>query len=162
MHWGDRRSYEPFSAARATEVIALRSGERGPLLEILHDLQDTFGYVDHAAVPIVAEALNLSQAEVYGVITFYSDLRSEPCGRRMLEICRAEACQSMGAQRLLEHASSRLGMPPGATTPDGSVTLREVFCLGNCALSPAALADGRLVGRLDEAKLDALIDTVAE
>ncbi|MGO9195879.1 MAG: NAD(P)H-dependent oxidoreductase subunit E [Acidimicrobiales bacterium] len=158
MEWGARCSYQPFSPERAADVIAMRSSERGPLLEILHDLQTTFGYLDPAATPLVAEALNLSQAEVYGVISFYTDLRTEAPGRRILQICRAEACQSMGADQLCSHVRERLGVDFGSTTPDGGITLLEVFCLGNCALSPAALADGNLLGRLDATSLDELID----
>ncbi|MGO9557535.1 MAG: formate dehydrogenase subunit gamma [Acidimicrobiales bacterium] len=158
MQWGVRRSYEAFSPDRAAEVIALRASERGPLIEILHDLQDAFGYLDPGATPIVADALNLSEAEVFGVISFYADFRTEPGGRRVLQICRAEACQSMGAERLCAHARERLGIDFGSTTADGAITLAEVFCLGNCALSPAVLADGRLIGRVDDSKLDELIE----
>jgi formate dehydrogenase subunit gamma len=158
MQWGARRSYEAFSPERAGEVIALRSSERGPLIEILRDLQATFGYLDPAATPIVAEALNLSEAEVYGVISFYADFRTEPAGRRVLQICRAEACQAMGAEKLCAHARKRLGVDFGSTTPDGAITLLEVFCLGNCALSPAVLADGQLIGRVDDSTLDELIE----
>ena len=153
-----QRSCEPFSDERAREVIAARLGERGPLLEILHDLQGTFGHLDPAITPLVAEALNLSRAEVHGVISFYRDFHREPPGRTVVQICRAEACQAMGAEGLLARVSRRLGVEVGATTPDGAVTLRDVFCLGNCALAPSALVGGRLVGRFSEAVLDELLD----
>ena len=116
-----------------------------------------FGYVDDAAVPIIAKALNLSRAEVHGVLTFYHDFRRQPAGRHVLRLCRAEACQSMGCEKLAEGLRARLGIDFGGTTPDGRLTLETVYCLGNCALSPAAMLDGRLHGRLDERRLEALL-----
>jgi len=148
---------EAWSETRARELIELHSAKRGPLLVILHALQDTFGYIDAAAVPLLADALNISRAEVHGVITFYRDLRDAPGGRRVVKVCRAESCQAVGAERLVEHATARLGVALGETTPDGAVTLEQVFCLGNCALGPAVMVDGRLVGRVDDARFDALI-----
>jgi formate dehydrogenase subunit gamma len=108
-------------------------------------------------VPILAKELNLSRADVHGVITFYTDFRAEPAGRTVVKICRAEACQSVGAEKLAEHAQQVFGVKLGQTTPDGSVTLEQVFCLGNCALGPAAQINGRLHGKLDEHQLDTLI-----
>lgn len=137
-------------------VTALRD-ERGALLPILHAVQAELGYLDPAIEPVLADALNLSTAEVHGVITFYRDFRRTPPGRRTVRICRAEACQAVGAQRLAEHARARLGVGFGDTTPDGAVTLDEVFCLGNCALGPAVQVDGRLHGRVSPARLDALL-----
>jgi formate dehydrogenase subunit gamma len=138
-------------------VVAAHRSERGALMPILRALLDQDGYLDPRAVPVVAEELNLSRAEVHGVVTFYKDFRPEPPGRRHLQLCRAEACQAVGADAVLRHATRRLGVQPGQTTADGAVTLEEVFCLGNCALGPSALVDGRLVGRVDAARLDALL-----
>jgi formate dehydrogenase subunit gamma len=132
----------------------------GALLPILHALQEEFGYVDKGAVPLVAEALNLSQAEVYGVISFYHDFREAPPGRHVLRICRAEACQSMGCEALVRHVENRLGVRVGETTDDGSFTAEAVYCLGNCALSPSAMLDGRLYGRVSPQVADFLIDSV--
>ena len=149
--------YEPWSEERALALVARHLDERGPLMPILHALQEVFGHVDPRAVDVVAEALNLSKAEVYGVITFYKDFRSEPPGASLIQVCRAEACQSMGAERLARHAREHLGVEFGGTTPDGAITLEQVFCLGNCALSPAVMIDGRLKGRVDEARFDELV-----
>lgn len=151
-----------FSEDRARALIELRRHERGPLVEILHALNEELGYVDDRAVPLVAEALNLSVAEVHGVLTFYRDFRREAPPEQVLRMCRAEACQSMGAERLLAHASGRLGIEVGERTADGHIGLEQVFCLGNCALAPAAMLAGRLHGRLDEERLDGLLDSVAD
>jgi formate dehydrogenase subunit gamma len=126
-------------------------------MPVLHELQDVFGHIDARAVDLVAEALNLSKAEVYGVVTFYKDFRSEVPGTSVIHVCRGEACQSMGAERLARHAREHLAVDFGGTTSDGAVTLEQVFCLGNCALSPAVLVDGRLKGRVDEAGFDELV-----
>ncbi len=126
-------------------------------MPILHEVQDVFGYIDPSAVDVLAEALNLSRADVYGVVTFYKDFRFEAPGRSVIQVCRGEACQSMGAEQLARHACERLGVDFGGTTPDGAVTLEQVFCLGNCALSPAVMVDGRLKGRVDAACFDQLV-----
>jgi len=149
--------HAPWSPNVALETIESHSQQRGPLLPVLHALQETFGYVDPAAVPLVAKALNLSRAEVYGVLTFYPDLRSTPPGRVRVQVCRGEACQSVGAHALAKHATSSLGVDFGGTTADGSVTLDEVFCLGNCALGPTVTVDGHLHGRVHSAELDRLV-----
>jgi len=130
----------------------------GALLPILHALQGEFGYVDRAAIPLVAEALNLSEAEVHGVIGFYHDFRQEPPGRHVLKVCRAESCQAMGCEELVAHIATRLGAKPGETAADRSVTLESVYCLGNCALSPALLLDDRLYGRVSTGMVNALLD----
>jgi formate dehydrogenase subunit gamma len=144
--------------ARALERIQELQHLQGALLPILHALQEEFGYVDEATVPLMAEALNLSQAEVHGVISFYHDFRRTPPGRHVLRVCRAEACQSMGCGALIEHVEKRLGVKLGETTADGSVTFEPVYCLGNCALSPAALLDGQPYGRVSASVADALIE----
>ncbi len=152
-----RHGFAPWSPDAALPVIERHAGLRGPLMPVLHALQEEFGYIDPAAVPIVAKVLNLSRADVHGVITFYKDFRSTLPGRTTVAVCRGEACQSMGAHDLVEHACRTLGVQLGETTPDGAVTLEQVFCLGNCALSPAVLVDGRLVGRVDAATFDRLV-----
>ena len=152
-----KSSYVPWTEELASGLVQRHRGDRGPLMPILHDLQRVFGYIDSRAVPLVAAALNLSKAEVHGVITFYKDFRSEPPGALLVQVCRAEACQSMGAERLASHVRKRLGVHFGGTTSDGAVTLEQVFCLGNCALSPAVRIDGQLEGRVDEARFDELV-----
>lgn len=150
-------AYEPWNPGRAAEIIAANQHHDGPTLIILHALQDAFGHVPEPAIPLVAEALNLSRAEVHGVVTFYHDFRREPAGRHVLKLCRAEACQAAGGDALAARAESRLGIPLGDTTPDGQVTLEPVYCLGLCATAPSAMLDGRVVGRLDADRLDALV-----
>jgi formate dehydrogenase subunit gamma len=130
----------------------------GALLPILHALQEEFGYVDKAAIPLIASALNLSQSEVHGVISFYHDFRRAPAGRHVLRMCRAESCQSMGCERVIRHVEDRLGVKLGGTTGDRSFTVEPVYCLGNCALSPAVMLDGRLYGRVSSDVADILID----
>ena len=143
--------------ARVEEIIAAHEGMEGPLLPILHAVQVAFGHVPQAALPVIAQALLISRAEVHGVMTFYHDFREEPAGRHVLKLCRAESCQSVGADRVAAHAQARLGVDWHGTTPDGKLTLEPVFCLGLCACGPAAMVDGRVVGRVDEARIEALI-----
>ena len=142
--------------ARIQELVHLP----GALLPILHALQDDYGYIDAAAVPLIAGALNLSIADVHGVISFYHDYRHSPPGQHVLRMCRAEACQSMGCERVIDHVEQRLGVKLGQTTPDSTLTLEAVYCLGNCALSPAVMLDGKPYGRVSEAVADSLIDGV--
>ncbi|WP_029006187.1 formate dehydrogenase subunit gamma [Azorhizobium doebereinerae] len=149
--------YEPWSANRASEIIASHRHLDGATMPILHAVQETFGFVPDPVVPMIAESLNLSRAEVYGVVTFYHDFRREPPGRHVIKLCAAEACQSMGSDKLVRYAEERLGMEMGETSPDGRVTLEPIYCLGLCACAPSAMIDGRLVGRLDEATIDALV-----
>jgi formate dehydrogenase subunit gamma len=130
----------------------------GAILPILHALQEEFGYVDQAAVPLIAEALNLSRAEVHGIVSFYHDIRKAPPGTHVLKLCRAEACQSMGADALAAEARQRLRIDWGETTVDGRVTLEPVFCLGLCACAPAAMLDGKVIGGLDRTRFGALLD----
>lgn len=139
------------------DIIATHKGQRGALLPILHAVQEALGYVPPEAIPVLADELNLSRADVHGVMSFYHDFRSAPAGRTTVRICRGEACQAVGAQRLVEHLRQS-GMTLGKTTMDGSVTVEQVFCLGNCALGPAAQVNGRLEGRLDEGRLSAILD----
>jgi formate dehydrogenase subunit gamma len=150
-------AYEPWDAARAAEIIAEHAELEGATLVILHALQEAFGYNPEPAIPMVASALNLSRAEVHGVFTFYHDFRKKPAGRRVLKLCRAEACQAAGGDALAARAEAKLGIALGSTTADERVTLEPIYCLGLCATAPSAMLDGRLVGRLDEARIDALI-----
>ena len=148
----------PWDAERSVSLIQEHQHLPGALLPILHALQDEFGYVDKAAVPRIAEALNLSHAEVHGVITFYHDFRHHAPGRHMMKLCRAESCQSMGCDRLIAHVENRLGVTLGHTTADESFTIDAVYCLGNCALSPAVMLDGKPYGRVTPQVADFLID----
>jgi formate dehydrogenase subunit gamma len=141
----------------ARTIIAAKQSMPGALLPILHALQEEFGYIDREAAPLIAEILNLSRAEVYGVVTFYHDFKAVPPGRHVLKLCRAEACQSTGGDALAARAEAKVGVALGNTTADGAITLQPVYCLGLCATAPSAMLDGRVVGRLDERKLDALL-----
>ena len=143
--------------AEAQDIIDRLKSMAGATLPILHALQDRFGYVDHQAVPAIAKATNLSQAEIHGVITFYHEFRHAPPGQSVIKLCRAEACQSMHCRDLEAHAQQKLGIGWGETTADRRFTLEPVYCLGNCALSPAVMIDGELYGRVDAARFDALI-----
>jgi formate dehydrogenase subunit gamma len=149
--------YEPWTPERASEIIARYKDMKGAGLPVLHALQETFGCVPKDAVPLIAEALNLSRAEIHGTITFYHDFRKEPPGRRVLKLCRAESCQAAGGDALAARAEEKLGVGMGETTPDRRVTLEPVYCLGLCHSSPAAMLDKHVYGMLDEAKLDALV-----
>src|SRR6201995_4045587 len=138
--------YEPWETARGAELIAEHSKVEGATLVILHALQEAFGYVPEDAVPMIASALNLSRAEVYGVFTFYHDFREKPAGRHVLKLCRAEACQAAGGPPLAPGEEAKLGSPLGGTTPDERVTRQPVYCLGLCATAPSAMLDGRVIG----------------
>jgi formate dehydrogenase subunit gamma len=142
---------------RALEHIRRLQHLPGAALPILNALQEEFGYIDDAAIPLVADALNLSRAEVVGVVHFYHDYRHEPPGRHVLKICGAESCQAMGCDALLQHLQSSLGAPPGETTADGAFSLETVYCLGNCALSPAVMLDGNLHGRVSAERMGGLL-----
>jgi formate dehydrogenase subunit gamma len=139
------------------EVLARRARDDGALLPILHDIQDRLGFVPSASVPEIAQALNLSRAEVHGVVTYYHHFRDHPPGRHVVQICRAEACQSMGADALMAHAELRLGCGSHGMTADGQFTLEPVFCLGLCASSPALTIDGEVHARVSAQTFDALI-----
>jgi formate dehydrogenase subunit gamma len=146
-----------WDADQAAAIIATHANREGPTLVVLQALQAAFGHVPEAAIPLVAQALNLSRAEVHGVFTFYHDLRDKPAGKHVLKLCRAEACQAAGCDELVAHAESKLGVAMGGTSADGRVTLEPVYCLGLCATAPSAMLDGRVVGRLDAKRLDALV-----
>lgn len=142
---------------RTLAIITELKSLEGPLLPILHALQAEYGHVPEAALPLVARELNLSRAEVHGVVTFYHEFRDHPAGKHVMRICRAEACQSMGGRELAEHACRTLDLDWHGTTPDGKVTLEPVYCLGLCSVAPAAQVDGELYGRLDRDEFSALI-----
>jgi formate dehydrogenase subunit gamma len=144
--------------AAVSAAVAEHAGRPGPLLPILHAIQERLGCVPAEAVPFVAQALNLTRAEVHGVISFYHDFRDHPPGRHLLKICRAESCQALGADALVAHAKQRLGVEFHETTTDGAITLEPVYCLGNCALSPAVLVGEDLRGRMTAERFDALVD----
>lgn len=139
-------------------AVALHSHRPGGLLPLLHEIQDRLGYVPRESVPQIATAMHLSIAEVHGVLSFYHHFRQTPPGRHVLRICLAEACRSMGSPQLLAHAREVLGIGPHETTKDGALTLEPVYCLGNCACSPAVMVDTDLVGRVDAQRLDAIVE----
>jgi formate dehydrogenase subunit gamma len=139
-------------------IVARLKHEPGPLLPILHAVQETLGCVPPEAITLIASELNLTRAEVYGVVSFYHDFRREPAGRHVIKLCRAEACQAMGGDALAARAEHRLGITCGSTRPDGAVSLENIYCLGLCATAPSALVDGRPVGRLTAARLDGVLE----
>jgi formate dehydrogenase subunit gamma len=133
--------------ARIREILDAHRGMEGAMLPILHAVQEAFGHVPEAALPLIAADLGISKAEAHGVMTFYHDFRERPAGRKVLKLCRAESCKSMGADALAEAVQARLGLDWHQTSADGAVTLEPVFCLGLCACGPAAMVDGQLMGR---------------
>jgi formate dehydrogenase subunit gamma len=141
------------------EQIAKRLADKpGALMPVLHAVQERLGCVPSEAVPIIAKVLNLSRAEVHGVVSFYHDFRSEPPGRNVVRVCRAESCQAMGAVDLASHIQKRLGLKFGETSKDGAFTLEPVYCLGNCACSPAIVVGDDIYGRVTSARFDEIID----
>jgi formate dehydrogenase subunit gamma len=153
---------EPVSldVQRAIRICEAHGNQAADLLEIFHDLQSEIGFIPEEVLPPIAKALNLSRAEVYGVLTFYHDFRREAPGRHVVKICRAEACQSMNTDSLCQHAEKRLGAKFGETSGDGKFSLDAVYCLGNCALSPAMMIDGNLFGRVDAERFDQIVGSL--
>lgn len=151
----------PAIEARAIAICAAHGNKASELLEIMHDIQHELGHVPESTLPVLAEALNLSRAEVYGVITFYHDFHREPVGKHVIKICRAEACQSMGTNDLCSHAQSKLAKF-GSTSADGKFTLEAAYCLGNCALSPAIMVDDKLYGKVDAKRFDEIVGQFAK
>ena len=139
------------------DLVTPMMGLEGPLLPMLHAIQGEWGHVPQAAVPVLADLLNLGVAEVHGVVSFYHDFRKEPAGRHMLKICRAEACQSVGGNAMAQRMLDRLGVDWHGTTRDGAVTVEPVYCLGMCACGPAVMLDDRVIGRVDEARMERLM-----
>jgi formate dehydrogenase subunit gamma len=147
----------PGSEERARAICEAHGNRPDELLEIFHAVQEELGFVPDPALPVIANALNLSRAEVYGVLTFYHDFRRSPPGRHLVKICRAESCQAMHTEELCRHAEKQLGTAFGETSADGAFTLQAVYCLGNCARSPAMMIDGDLYGCVDKKRFDAII-----
>ena len=138
-------------------IVESHRGQVGALLPVLHAVQEVFGHVPNDAVPMIAQAMNLSRAEVHGVLSFYHDFRTEPPGEHLVQLCRAEACQAMGARELERHAFDRLGIGYGETTADGQFTLLPVYCLGNCACSPSLRIDDDIYARVSAERFDELM-----
>ncbi len=152
----------PDAAERIAAILRARQHQPGALLPILHDVQDALGFVPPDAVPAIARALNLSRAEVHGVISFYHHFRDRPAGRHVLQLCRAEACQAVGADALADHAQRELGCGWHQTSADGAITLEPVYCLGQCAVGPALMAGTELHGGVTPARLDALLSVLRQ
>lgn len=151
------RTLEAAAREQIDAIIGRLKGEPGPLLLVLHAIQEALGHIPPAAVPVVAEGLNLSRAEVHGVISFYHYFRDHPAGRHTVRICRAEACQSMNGEALAEHAKRTLGIDFHQTTAGGEFSLEPVYCLGNCACSPAVMIDRELFGRVTPERFEELV-----
>ena len=146
---------------RAGEIIDAHKAMEGAALPILHALQDVFGFITDRAIEMIADALNLSRAEIHGVVSFYHDFRRAPAGAHVLKLCRAEACQAMGADTLADQMRETLGVDWHGTTADCRVTLEPVFCLGLCACAPSAMLDGKVMGRVDRAALTSALKAKA-
>lgn len=147
----------PTDTMAIQDILDAMSELPGALLPILHEVQHRLGYIPAAQVPAIAEALNLSRAEVHGVISFYHHLRSEPIGAHLVQVCRAEACQAVGARELEAHVQQTLGVAFGGTTVDGKYTLEPVYCLGNCACGPSVQVDADIHARVNPARFDVLL-----
>jgi formate dehydrogenase subunit gamma len=148
--------------ARAADILRRHKGREGALLPILHDIQAAYGCIPQEALPFIAQALNLSRAEVHGVVSFYHDFRERPAGRHVLKLCRAEACQSMNGEVLADRVLKHFGIPWGGTTPDGQLTIEATYCLGLCACAPSAMLDGEPMARLTPALIDTIVAEVAQ
>jgi formate dehydrogenase subunit gamma len=148
-----------WSEAQASEIIRRHADSEGALLPILHDIQAEFGHVPAPAIPFIADALNLTRAEVHGVVSFYHDFRDKPAGRHVLKLCRAEACQSVNGEKLAQQILDRFGVEWGGTTPDGRLTVEAVYCLGLCASGPSGMLNGEPMARLN---LDSINDIARE
>jgi formate dehydrogenase subunit gamma len=146
-----------FDLSLAQALIDQKRDTPGATLPILHDLQEKFGYIDDAAIPLIADALNISKAETLGVISFYHDFHRSPVDGHALKLCRAESCQSLGCEDLVSHLELRHGIKVDDEDNHSSLHVETVYCLGNCALSPAALLDGAPIGRLDRDRIDAIV-----
>lgn len=152
----------PTDIAAVVQAALNEHGHRaGPLLPILHQVQEQLRHIPSEAVGMIAKALNLSRAEVHGVVTFYHTFTSEPQGQHVIEVCRAESCQAMGGRAIEAHVKKALGIDYGQTTADGRITLEPVYCLGNCACSPSIRIGADIHGRVTTAKVDQLVDELA-
>lgn len=153
-----RQPHEIPSDAAILDVISTQVSLEGPLLPMLHALQAAFDYVPQSAVPLLAQTLNISAAEVHGVVSFYHDFKEAPSGHHVVKICRAEACQAVGANELADATLEKLGLAWHGTTANGAVTIEPVYCLGLCACGPAAMVDDKVVGRVDATKMDQILN----
>lgn len=156
------RDYSDQDLESIQAIIERHQMRPGALLPILHEIQDRLGYIPQQAVPLIAVGLQQTRAEIRGVIGFYHHFRTTPPGRHQLQICRAEACQARGARELEQHAQSRLGIGYHQTSADLAFSLDAAYCLGNCACGPTVRVDNEIVGRVDPARFDRLIDELAE
>ncbi len=154
-------AFRDFTLEAASEVVEPLRGQPGALIVALHKLQETFGYVDEAAMPMLAKLFNLSRAEVHGVTSFYHDFRRHKPGRYIVKVCQAEACQAMGSEQLTAAIKKQLGIGFHETTADGLFTLEAVYCLGNCACSPNVMVDKQTYGRVTESSFKALTGALA-
>lgn len=152
----------PDQLARIGEHIAAHKDKPGALLPLLHAIQDDLGYIPEESYGNIARSLNLSVAEVHGVVSFYHHFRTHIPGRHILQVCRAESCQAMGCMTLEQHLKSKLGIDYHQTSADGAITLEPVYCLGNCALSPAVMMDDQIYGRVSHAQIDKIVATAKE
>ena len=150
-----------YDAAIATEIINQFGARPEMLVQVLHAFVRRYGFIGEEAIRQIASELNLSRAEVHGVVSFYHDFRTTAPGKHVVKVCQAEACQAMGSRALTAHAEKKLGISMHGTTVDGRVSLEPVYCLGNCACSPAVMIDEKVYGRMDSTKLDSLIDACA-
>lgn len=148
------------SDATISKIIRELKDKPGALLPILHSIQEELGYIPEDAVPIIASEMNLTRAEVHGVVTFYHDFRSHPPGRHIVRICQAESCQAAGSAALTAFAKKRLGIDFHQTSKDSACSLEPVYCLGNCALSPSMMVDQEVFGRVTEERFDEILDEV--
>jgi formate dehydrogenase subunit gamma len=152
----------PWDIGLAARLIEERRDRPGVALPILRALQECFGYVDKAAISLIAEALNVSKAEVHGIVSFYHDFRHAPVDGDVLKLCRAESCQAMGCEDLVAHLAAEHGIEPDKSSPGAPLHVETVYCLGNCALSPAALLNGDPVGRLNRDRIDRIVRDALE
>ena len=155
-----RNGEAAFDARVIDEILARLADQPGALMPVLHAVNDRVGYIPAEAVPVIAHALNLSRAEVHGVISFYHDFRTERPGRKIIRVCRAESCQAMGAVALANHIQARLGINFGQTSDNGDFTLEPVYCLGNCACSPAIVVGDDIYGRVNPDRFDEILSSV--
>jgi len=147
-----------YDAAIATEIIQSFDAKAEMLVQILHAFIARYSYISEQAIRQIADEINLSRAEVHGVVSYYHDFRTEPPGKHVVKICQAESCQAMGSRELTLHAEKTIGTNLSQTTDDGEITLEPVYCLGNCACSPAIMIDEQVYGRVDAKKIDSLIE----
>lgn len=150
-----------WDAKAVEDIVAALQQKPGALLPVLHEIQNEIGFIPADAIPIIAKGLNLSRAEVHGVVSFYHYFRSAPSGRNIIQICRAESCQAMGSRELEAHAKQSLKIDFHQTTADGEVTLEPVYCLGNCACSPAVRVGDNIYGHVDQQKFDEIVSMLA-